>query len=216
MFPEPAARWLERAGAAVHCGRRVQSIVSDNGGWRVDGQGFDRVLLAAPPGESARLTNAIDPGWSAAAAALRYEPIVTVYARSDGAQLHEPMLALACDAQQPAQFVFDRGRLGGPAGLLAFVISGAAPWVERGSDATVRAVLAQARAQLGPQLRSALHPVQTLTERRATFRCTPALKRPPMTLANGLHAAGDHVDGPYPATLEGAVRSAVQAVQAFG
>jgi squalene-associated FAD-dependent desaturase len=216
MFPLPAAQWLERAGAALHFGRRVQALELDGNGWRVDDQRFDRVLLAAPPGESARLAQAIDPAWSATAAALRYEPIVTVYAHSEGTRLAEPMLALAADAEQPAQFVFDRGRLGGPIGLLAFVISGAAPWVERGSDATVHAVLAQAQAQLRSQLRGPLRPTQTLTERRATFRCTPALVRSPMRIAAGLHAAGDHVDGLYPATLEGAVRSAVQAVQAFG
>jgi squalene-associated FAD-dependent desaturase len=216
MFPLPAIRWLAHAGAALEFGRRVQALAPEGNGWRVDDRRFDRVLLAAPPGESARLAQAIDPAWSATAAALRYEPIVTVYARSDGTRLPEPMLALAADAQQPAQFVFDRGQLGGPAGQLAFVISGAAPWVERGSDATVRAVLAQAQAQLRSRLHSPLQAVQTLTERRATFRCTPALGRATMRIAAGLHAAGDHVDGPYPATLEGAVRSAVQAVQAFG
>jgi monoamine oxidase len=34
-----------------------------------------------------------------------------------------------------------------------------------------------------------------------------------MTIAPQLHAAGDHVAGPYPATLEGAVRSGLQAVR---
>nr|MBP7665902.1 FAD-dependent oxidoreductase [Burkholderiaceae bacterium] len=48
-------------------------------------------------------------------------------------------------------------------------------------------------------------------ERRATFACTPALVRPPMQIAPGLLAAGDHVQGPYPATLEGAVRSGIAA-----
>jgi monoamine oxidase len=36
--------------------------------------------------------------------------------------------------------------------------------------------------------------------------------RPALEIASRLHAAGDYVDGPYPATLEGAVRSAAQAV----
>jgi monoamine oxidase len=35
-----------------------------------------------------------------------------------------------------------------------------------------------------------------------------------MTISPGLFAAGDHVDGPYPATLEGAVRSGVAAARA--
>jgi predicted NAD/FAD-dependent oxidoreductase len=46
-----------------------------------------------------------------------------------------------------------------------------------------------------------------LVEKRATFACTPALQRPPAEVTAGLWAAGDYVAGPYPATLEGAVRS---------
>jgi hypothetical protein len=53
-------------------------------------------------------------------------------------------------------------------------------------------------------------------ERRATFACTPDLLRPSMQVATGLLAAGDYVEGPYPATLEGSVRAAVRAVQALG
>jgi hypothetical protein len=118
-------------------------------------------------------------------------------------------------AQAPAQFVFDRGQLGGPQGLLAFVISGAQPWVDRGVDATCKAVMDQATEALGANLRGPLSLVQNMTEKRATFRCTPGLVRPPMRIADGLHAAGDYVAGPYPATLEGAVRSGMQAVQAL-
>jgi hypothetical protein len=54
---------------------------------------------------------------------------------------------------------------------------------------------------------SNLQVVQTVVEKRATFACTPALQRPPQQVAPGLLAAGDYVQGPYPATLEGAVRS---------
>jgi len=53
--------------------------------------------------------------------------------------------------------------------------------------------------------------LRSFTEKRATFRCTPGLQRPPTEIAPGLRAAADYVDGPYPATLEGAVRSALQA-----
>ena len=49
---------------------------------------------------------------------------------------------------------------------------------------------------------------------RATFACTPGLARPAAFIAKGLHAAGDYVAGPYPATLEGAVRSGMAAAAA--
>ncbi len=216
VLPAPAATWLARHGATIVLSRRVEQLARDGAAWRLDGQAFDQVVLAASAVEAARLTQSLAPDWSRAAAALRYEPIVTTYALSPGTRLSEPMLALRSNAAMPAQFVFDRGQLGGPNGLLAFVVSGAQPWVERGMDATQHAVLQQAQAALGAQLRQPLQAVRTLTEKRATFRCTPGLIRPPMQVAPGLRAAGDHVEGPYPATLEGAVRSGVAAVRDIG
>lgn len=213
LFPRAAWQWLAQRGAALRPGHRVRALQPGGPGWQVDGEPFDAVVLAAAPAEAARLAGAAAPGWAATAAALRYEPIVTVYLRSPGTRLPEAMLALPSDAQAPAQFVFDRGQLGGPGGLLAFVISGAAGWVERGADATLQATLAQARQTLGAALKSPPEPVQTITEKRATFRCTPGLQRPAAAIAPGLVAAGDHVAGPYPATLEGAVRSAVESVR---
>jgi hypothetical protein len=64
-------------------------------------------------------------------------------------------------------------------------------------------------AQLGL---TGLQAVQTIVEKRATFACTPGLQRPGGLIAPGLLVCGDYIDGPYPATLEGAVRSAQQAV----
>ena len=205
LLPTPAQHAL--ATVRIRLQTRVASLRSHGDGWLVNDEAFERVVLAASPNESARLAAAIAPAWSQCAAALRFEPIVTVYVRGDGVRLPEPMIALHSDAHAPAQFVFDRGQLGGPRGLLAFVISGAQAWVDRGLEATTDATLAQARAALALEL----HPVHTIAEKRATFRCTPDLQRPPMHVAPGLMAAGDYADGPYPATLEGAVRSGMQA-----
>jgi hypothetical protein len=113
------------------------------------------------------------------------------------------MLALHASDAAPAQFVFDRSQLGGPAGLLAFVVS-ASP---RERDVLQDQVLAQART-LGWR---ALQPLQTVVEKRATFACTPGLLRPALRVAPGLLACGDYVEGPYPATIEGAVRAALAA-----
>ena len=211
LFPEAAARWLQARGTQVHTGRRVQAISTSGGAWRVDGEPFDAVLLATPSTEAARLARTAqgsEPAlpvqdWITQAEALRFIPITTVYAqapRASGPVLPGPMLALRPEAGQPAQFVFDRGRLGGPAGLLAFVVS-----ASEADRARVEAqVLAQARAQLGLE---GLQPLQTVVEKRATFACTPGLQRPRMALAPGLWACGDYTEGPYPATLEGAVLS---------
>ena len=107
--------------------------------------------------------------------------------------------------------------------LLAWVVS-----ASQGDRATLEAgVLAQAHAQLGHLLDTPpaavpgiaqtepLRVVQTVIEKRATFACTPGLHRPHAALAPGLSACGDYVDGPYPATLEGAVRSGLEAARAL-
>ena len=89
---------------------------------------------------------------------------------------------------------------------MAFVISDCR--VER--QTLQQQVLQQANKELGW---SDITPVQTVIEKRATFACTPALQRPAPELGHGLWACGDYVEGPYPATLEGAVRSASAAVE---
>ena len=214
LLPDPALRWLAQAGAVVRSGHRVQAIDAGAAGWQVDGETFDHVVLAATATEAARLAEPHAADWARTARAMRYEPIVTVYLRSAGARLPEPMLALRAGASAPAQFVFDRGQLGGPPGLLAFVVSGAAEWVARGQQAVLDATFEQAHTALGAHLGAALETVQVLVDKRATFACTPGLARPAAFIAKGLHAAGDYVAGPYPATLEGAVRSGMAAAAA--
>lgn len=209
LFPEAAARWLAGRGAEVATGQRVRQLARRPAGWRVDGRDFDAVLLACPPQEAARLaegSGAAAPSWPALARGLRHEGIATVYA-SGGPRLALPMLALRTGRQAPAQFVFDRSQLGGPPGLLAFVVSACGADQEQ----TEHEVMLQAHA-LGW---TAVRPLQTVVEKRATFACTPGLHRPPQQIAAGLLACGDYVEGPYPATLEGAVRSALGAVAAL-
>lgn len=211
LWPQPAAKWLAQAGAAIHVTQRVNTLQPLPNGWRVEGQVFDTAVLACSAVEAARLTETAAPGWSREARALGYEPIITVYAQSRGSRLPLPMLALHTTADAPAQFVFDLGTLCNQAGLLAFVISGAAQWVAKGSDATTAAVLAQAEQALAGHLASPLVALYSVTEKRATFLCTPQMHRPALRILPGLLAAGDYVDGPYPATLEGAIRSGLAA-----
>jgi squalene-associated FAD-dependent desaturase len=215
LLPHRAQAWLNQAGATLRLNHRAMSVVAEGGGWQVDGERFDQVVLATPPGEAARLAGPTAPPWTTCAHALRYEPIVTVYLFSEGARLPEPMLLLHADDRSPGQFVFDRGQLGGPAGLLALVISGAQPWVDQGTDAIEAAATAQALRHLGEWLKGSIAVVRTLTEKRATFACTPGMVRPPRAIAPGLQAAGDYVAGPYPATLEGAVLAGLAAADAL-
>jgi len=220
LFPNAAARWLARQGCRLQLGARAEVAVPQGAQWRVGEACFDTLILATSASQAIRLleqsalhvpaaaARALQD-WTARARGLRFEAICTVYAWAAKASLPHPMLALRSSAEPgaaaPAQFVFDRGQLGGPAGLLAFVVS-----ASQGERATLQAqVLAQAENQLGLQLQA----VQTIVEKRATFACTPALQRPGTVIAPALLACGDYVAGPYPATLEGAVRSATVAVK---
>ncbi|MDP2263337.1 MAG: hydroxysqualene dehydroxylase HpnE [Hydrogenophaga sp.] len=236
LLPAAAASWLAgRHGARVQVrtGTRVRGLAPDGTGWALHGDSwrepFDRVIwatAAAPAAQAvhqaaqaahtaghAGLASALS-AWSTQAESLAFTAITTVYAWAPGVRLSHPLLALRADpdAQQaPAQFVFDRGQLtpDDPAaqGVLAFVVSASVG--ER--DELQARVLEQARQQLGL---TGLQPIQTVVEKRATFACTPGLQRPPLFIAPGLLAAGDYVDGPYPATLEGAVRSGLAAARA--
>ena len=225
LFPQAAAAWLQTGdgkgrGGALRLGTRVDRVdwLPHTNQWQINGEAFDAVVWATSSSfaaqalmESAReapemIANAMQ-AWASTTQALQFEAIATVYAWSPTATLRQPMLSLHSTPWEPAQFVFDRGQLGGQAGLLAFVVSAS----EADRDTLQRQVLAQAQSQLGLTLQA----VQTVIEKRATFACTPGLVRPPIAIAPGLLACGDYVRGPYPATLEGAVRSGQSAVAAL-
>jgi hydroxysqualene dehydroxylase len=218
---------LERVGAgwALQAGTARWGDATETAGTATSNEQFDWVILACSANEAARLVKPLAPEWAALAASLRYEPIVTVYVQAQGARLPCVMTSFAgtpASASQqaldapgpPAQFAFDLGALGGEAGRFSFVISGAAAWVALGTERTGQAVLQQAQAVLSPREpggRVDTSLLAVVAEKRATFRCTPGLLRPAAPVAEHLLAAGDYVAGPYPATLEGAVRSGAAA-----
>jgi squalene-associated FAD-dependent desaturase len=225
LFPTAAARWLTGHGGQLRLGTRVESIFTQGSRWQVQGEDFDVAIMATSASEAIRtlehtaqtapesIANEIRQ-WSRITGTLTFQAITTVYAWAPGAALPHPMLVLRNSVATsppnleaaPAQFVFDRGQLGGPKGLLAFVVS-----ASTGTRETLQAqVLRQAQTQLDLTLQA----VQTVVEKRATFACKPALQRPAQLIAPSLLACGDYIAGPYPATLEGAVRSAVAAVKA--
>ena len=218
LFPDAALRWLQQHGAQVQLSQRVRRLQQAADQWQIDDQRYAAVILAGDASNMAlallESAQAATPAiakqmqhWASLAAALRFEAIATVYAQGIGTSLPAPLLALRSSALHPAQFVFDRGQLGGPTGLLAFVISAA-----HGERTSIQAqVLQQAREQL----HLTLQPLQTVVEKRATFACTPGLQRPPTQICTNLLACGDYVAGPYPATLEGALRSARAACAAL-
>ena len=217
LLPLPALAWLRTQGAAVHLRCRVTTIEADGQRWHVASTAgaddsrkpdasFDQLILATPATEAARLTQSLAPAWSATAAALAHEPIVTIALTAPRRAWPAPMLALdSDDTERPAQFAFKLGEQSGPRDRVTLVVSAAGPWLDRGADAVAQAAIDQYRQAFGIDGHEAVELVSVRADKRATFRCTPGVVRPGMDILPGLRAAADYVAGPYPATLEAAV-----------
>lgn len=225
LFPQAAARHIESKGGAVQLGAKVGALARAGAGWEVqvgaDWQSFDAVVLATPPTQTAAL---LAPAGETVIAeqigAFEYEPISTCYLQYDEKlRLPLPFCALldAPDEHHFGQFVFDRGQLdSNQAGLLAVVVSAAGAAAALGQEALAAAVAAQlAQAFALPALAAPLWS-RVITDKRATFACTPGLARPGnATSLPGLVLAGDYTASDYPATLESAVRSGQGAAAAI-
>jgi len=203
LLPEACLQWLGDRGAHIQLGTRISAAHIDEL-LRTD----QTVLLACPPWEAARLTAEVAPKWAYPCAELSHTAIATVYlhCKDKGFKgLSRPMVGLYNSTTAPAQFVFDKGALSAQPGLLAAVVSAC--------DTERDEVTEQVHAQLCEQLGlTHLEFVQTVVEKRATLACTPLLNRPEPFVANRLWACGDYICGPYPSTIEGAVRSGQQVV----
>ena len=232
MFPEAAARYVENHGGTVRTAMpaRIVSTV-----------GNDATLLTGSTMQSARaVVIAVGPHQLAGVfapealagrpdlleflggmAALEYEPIITVWLGYDTATPLPATLARLDD--RPGQWVVDRPDILAQAQsdsgrpplrqLLSVMLSASGPHEQLSHAGLVRAVDAQLR-----RLQPARVPCtwsQVIAERRATYACTPRRVRPGrVRLVSGVYLAGDYVDADYPATLEAAVRSGVNAAQA--
>ena len=232
LFPEPAGAWLERQGHAVRLGVKVASIQRDGDAWLltpgVDARGerFDAVVLATPAPVSAALLAALPDAAPVAGQldAMTHEPIATCYLQyAAGTRLELPFHALLDDpaADRWGQFVFDRAHLDpSQDGLLAVVVSAAGDAANLPREQLAAAIAAQLAQDFGRPELAAPAWTQLITEKRATFACTPGLARPGnVTPLPGLVLAGDYTASDYPATLETAVRSgqaAATAIRAYG
>jgi len=234
LFPEPAGAWLERQGHghSVRLGVKVAGIKRDGDGWLVESGGdapaerFDAVVLATPAPVSAALLAGLSEAAEVASQleAFTHEPIATCYLQyAPGTRLALPFYALLDDpaTNRWGQFVFDRAQLDSAQdGLLAVVVSAAAEAATLPREQLAAAIASQLAQDFGrPELATPAW-TQLITEKRATFSCTPGLVRPGNTTPlPGLVLAGDYTASDYPATLETAVRSgqaAATAIRAYG
>jgi hydroxysqualene dehydroxylase len=227
LLPLPALAWLRAHGATVRLRTRVDQIAQIESRWHVASSAgdpglresdpsFDQVILAATATEAARLTRTLAPQWSAVAAGLSYEPIVTIALSAPARAWPAAMLALdSDDTSAPAQFAFKLGEPAGGRDRVTLVVSAAGRWLARGSDVVAAAAIAQYRRTFGIGENEAIGLDSVRADKRATFRCTAGVVRPPRAILPGLQAAADFVAGPYPATLEAAVQAGEAAAAAL-
>ncbi|HEY3683410.1 MAG TPA: hydroxysqualene dehydroxylase HpnE [Streptosporangiaceae bacterium] len=225
LHGEAAAKTLAGLGADVRTRAKVTAIERrDGGGFRVlaDGERHpaDAVILAVPhPAAAALVPRAAVPEageWAGLGAA----PIVNVHVIYDRTVMPHPYAA-AVDS--PVQWVFDRTRIAGlrsgahgDGQYLAVSVSAAEAYIDR-RVADLREVFLPALGRLFPVARAAsVRDFFVTRERTATFCQAPgtrALRPQAATRMPGLYIAGAWTDTGWPDTMEGAVRSGLQAAR---
>jgi len=216
-------------GLAPGEGDTGEGLPRARGGHRGDGPrgGYsilaDAVVLAVPHEQAAKLippaalpAETVD-GWAGLGAA----PIVNVHVIYDRKVMDVPFAA-AVDS--PVQWVFDRTRISGmhargDAGqYLALSQSAADDWADM-PVAELREIFLPALAELFPAAKDAtVREFFVTREKRATFRQVPGtakLRPAAATALPGLVLAGSWTDTGWPDTMEGAVRSGLNAVIAL-
>lgn len=235
LLPEASATYVKQHGGEVIDGLAIHTLVpTENHQWqlpeltpeRSNNSIFDSVIIATNPDQCARLLGTLQHPSSAGEQfassdmAFTYEPITTCYLQyPKSVKLIRPFFALADEPTKNywGQFIFDRGQLNAAQnGLMAVVVSASTAAIEQSHADLTQAIMQQIALQLEiPELGQALW-TKVITEKRATFSCTPNLKRPTnQTAFRNLMIAGDFTDSAYPATLEAAVRSGVMAARAI-
>ena len=212
LFPEAAAAYVRNRSGEVSLGAPVRALARGrDGDWIVEGLGpFAAVIIACAPLHAATLVGTLEPLAPLAAelSTLRFEPIYTCYLQyPEAISLPFPMIGFEAG---PVHWAFDRGELSGHRGLMAAVTSASGPHEDEDHSGFTR-MAHDALSSLLPGLPQPRW-ARVIAERRATFACTPGLRRPSNeTTVDGLFLAGDYTASDYPGTLESAIRSGVRA-----
>ncbi|MHB1238013.1 MAG: hydroxysqualene dehydroxylase HpnE [Gallionella sp.] len=213
LFPQRAANYVEQRGGKVNIACGVEALKLSEDGIEISTahgtEKFSHVVCAAPPAVAAKLLRPIAELEETVARidSLEHQPIYTVYLQYPAhVTLPHPMLGLH---RRHSQWLFDKGRIAGQHGLLAAVISAEGLHQELPQAELAQKVVAELREEFGIAEQPEWHKV--IAEKRATFCCSPNLKRPlQLTPLPRLLLAGDYTAGDYPATLEGAVISGLK------
>ncbi|HSC48755.1 MAG TPA: hydroxysqualene dehydroxylase HpnE [Gaiellaceae bacterium] len=200
LHGDAAGRALEAAGAVVRTGSRIESL---------DDVDAEAIVVAVPPGESARLLGEPEPR-------LEDSPIVSVHLWFDRELLPAPLAALL---GSDAHWIFDRGALTGhrpERGQYVTVVSSGAPELMelRGRELVDR-IAGEVTGRLGA---AELLWSRVSREPAATIALRPgseAERRGSHTSREHVTRAGAWTATGWPATMESAVRSGRAAARAL-
>jgi squalene-associated FAD-dependent desaturase len=210
MHGDAAGEVLRERGAIVRTGARVVSL-DGNAAVLTDGEHVtgDAFVVAVPPTDSALLLGEAPP-------ALEDSPIVSVHLLFDRQILRFELAALL---GTHAHWVFDRGRLTGTqperGQYLTVVSSGVPELLEVRGKELVDLIAGEVTNRLG---RAELVWSRVSREPAATFAARPgtaAVRPGPRTVRPNVVRAGAWTATGWPATMEGAVRSGVEAACVF-
>lgn len=233
LLPDAAAAYITARQGQVVCGLSITDLtLLDNQKWQLpeldihqsDNTEFDHIILATNAEQCKRLLTTITFNSTRSVPSITtkiefdYEPITTCYLQyAESVRLDRAFFALVDQPEKNywGQFIFDRGQLNTEqAGLMAVVVSASAKAIELTHEQLALAIAQQLASEFN--LADLAQPIWTklITEKRATFSCSPHLHRPANdTGIDNLLIAGDFTAGDYPATLEAAVRSGLSAAR---
>lgn len=218
VFPNPLLQFLIQKGSRIVYHQRVENLlIADDQciGIQTASEKWmsDKIILATPPDTTAQLLNAspLLANIQQQLLTLQYQPITTVYLRfKDPIHLPHPMIGVIGGM---AQWIFDR-RFAGQPHIMSLVISGHGPHSSLDKTTLISLILQEVNSLL-PHLEAPIA-YKIICEKKAAFSCEVGInqQRPQVqTPIKGLCLAGDYTQTEYPATLEGAVRSGIQAAE---
>jgi squalene-associated FAD-dependent desaturase len=221
LWPDSAAKLFEMRYRQI-----VRKIVIEETHVSIDGETFDACISALPPYALARTLTSTQQQNALASLqqqlnAFEHNAITTLTLKlAKPWRLPSTMLMLDEDHTKASigQWVFNRPNY---ADQLAVVISVSEDYLKSSREKLVDGVSKQIREQVAkhPMAKEPMPEViahKLIVEKRATFAANPRLDRPTaLTSWPRLFLAGDYVAGDYPAVLEAAVNSGVNAAQAL-
>lgn len=218
LFAQPLTQYIQARGSNIITGERVKSIDETEDGYTVTSQkkqlSFSHIIIAISSHRLKDIAAGLPKlaGPIAATKQYRYQPIYTIYLQyPTETKLHSPMIGLQGGL---SQWVFDRGIMCGQHGLLAVIISAEGEHQQLEQDVLASKVAQELHIAFPKLPKPLWH--QVIAEKRATFSCDANLTRPAhITRQTNVYLAGDYTYEDYPATIEGAIRSGINAARAI-